>query len=1476
MECSIDAQDLFGPQVRLCRGGFDFTLLFEETILSIGPLALVLLFVPGRVLHLARSRRKVDRGLLHILKLFSFVVFGALQLALLVLLVLPETPTTRASIASVALAFCSTLAFGYLSHLEHERSVRPSSILNIYFLFTLVFDAARTRTLWSIPNSRMVAIFFTVTVGWKVLILLLEAKEKRSLLRPLYQHYPPEAISGVLNGNFFWWLNPLLTTGFGKVLFLDDLFPVDKDLTSAAARKGLQLRWETVNQRLPHALLWTIVAHYKWPLLLTIPPRLCLTAFTFAQPFLVTRILEFITQPDNPNSNNIGYGLIGAMALVYIGIAISTASNQHKTYRVITMVRGGLVSIIYRRTLDLSTTALDDSASVTLMSADVERIGTGMRYMHEAWASVVDIGLALWLLQRQLGLASAAPGVIFLVCTLTGLKVAAGAGPRQKLWLEAIQERVGVTAKMLGSMKGVKMSGLTTQLSANIKELRAEEIRSSRKYKNLLTVIVSLAYTTTATAPVVAFTVFILMARANSTPTLDTTRAFTSLTLFALLRQPMALLIEAAAGLMSAVGSLERIREYLSSESRMDSRKCTMTAAEQRKLDNWLRVQPAQCQGVELIDWPLAARSTQINSDKENCIVVENASVGWNEEKPFILKGLDFTIRHSALTIIIGPVGCGKSTLLGALLGETPSNRGSIQVAFTEAAYCSQTPWLTNDTMEQNILGTSDIDKRWYDTVIRACALEHDMRQFPKGDQSMVGSKGSVLSGGQQARLALARAVYARKKVVILDDVLSGLDPTTEENLFSDLFGPQGLFKQQGTTVILATNAVHRVSYADHIIALGNQGKIVEQGTFANLNSTSGYVHSLSLRNQSSKEKTKAEIIPATEAVIDLPATVSPIDPTRRTGDLTTYKYYIDKIGWLSSLLFLVLCALFVFGLTFPQIWVKWWAESNERHPNSRIGFYVGIYGGLGALAIVSLMLACWHLMAHIVSRSSAKFHKALLETVMSAPMSFFTTTDVGTTANRFSQDLQLIDMELPLSIFNTTVEFLSCLAQILLISISSKYIAPALPFCLLIFYLIQNFYLRTSRQLRFMEIEAKSPLFTRFLEALGGLPTIRAFGWEKDFERRNSIALDVSQKPYYLLYCVQRWLNLVLDLTIAVIAVVLVVITVRTKGEISPGLIGVALVNIVSFNTSVKALVTNWTILETSIGAVSRVRSFASETETENLPSETQMPPGSWPQNGNIEFRGVRASYGTKSKPVLRDVSLPIEAGQKIGICGRTGSGKSSLVSTLFRLLDLDAGSIVIDGIDISTIPRQEVRSRLIALPQEPYLLTGTVRENVDPFHCAHDEEIIHVLRVVYLWEIVQKKGGIDAEVDNEFLSHGQRQLICLARAMLRNSPILVLDEATSSVDVKTDELMQSIIRTHFRYHTIIAIAHRLDTVLQYDKIAVVEESRILEFDSPSNLLSRPSAFRALYRSLKNEDPEKEEEEEDIAERGHPGKGFF
>lgn len=386
-------------------------------------------------------------------------------------------------------------------------------------------------------------------------------------------------------------------------------------------------------------------------------------------------------------------------------------------------------------------------------------------------------------------------------------------------------------------------------------------------------------------------------------------------------------------------------------------------------------------------------------------------------------------------------------------------------------------------------------------------------------------------------------------------------------------------------------------------------------------------------------------------------------------------------------------------------------------------------------------------------------------------------------------------------------------LAQAALISTGSAYMAITIPFVLAAIYLIQAVYLRTSRQIRFMDLEAKAPIYSHFLEVGEGVATIRAFGWQADAKERNADLLDASQSPYYLMYCIQRWLQLVLDLLVAVMAVVVMALAVSLRSSTSAGLLGIALNNILGFNQSLGRLVREWTNLETSLAAIARVKNFSETTGSERDCGLVDTTPSSWP-TGSIILKNVSASYnGDDMPPVLDNVSFEIHAGQKIGICGRTGSGKSSLLLTMLRLIELSSGSITIDGVNITDIPLQKLRSSITTVAQDPLLLPASIRRNLDLNGTTTDASMIAALRKVCLWDLVSERGGLDAILSKDSLSQGQLQLLALARALLQTSKIVLLDEATSNLDHETDQIIQAVIRDDFATCTVIAIAHRVSS---------------------------------------------------------------
>ncbi|KAF4342275.1 multidrug resistance [Fusarium beomiforme] len=1453
--------DSFGPYARDCRGGFDFTLLFEETILILPITAVLLIAAPCRIAFLLRKNKvKVNTSYLLYCKIILCLVLVASQIAFLIVWTRSSAVATKASLPTAALSFVASIVLLGLSYIEHVYSHRPSTLLNIYLLFSVLFDATRTRTLWLQGYNRPAAITALVATVIKVAMLVLEAIEKRNLLRPQYRTLPPEVTSSVFSHWFFSWQLSLFRAGYSKQLEIESLFGLEKHFQSQYLLKLLQTAWTKASKKDSHSLMFTVLRTLKWPALSIVFPRLCFIGFTFCQPFLISATLTWAENDSNSDDMSQGYGLIGAWFLVFMGLAVTSGQYQHLTYRAITMARGQLVSLLYDKATDISITSANPTAALTLMSADIERIDTGWRTAHDVWANLIEIVVAVYLLGRQLGIACLIPVGAAIFSIIGSVIAVSFVMARQAAWLEAIERRIAVTSQMLGSIKGVKMCGLTDVLNTRIQAMRTDELRISGKFRRLLIWNMVIAYLAPIFAPILTFATYSLVARSRGgDDTLDINRMFTSLSLFALLQDPITSFVTSLSSLMGSVGSFARIQAFLNTDVRVDNRIiCQDHQGDGSSTPKSLGSEQEKDSVPYEKESIIGNKNRPACSIDGNSIVVKDGSFGYDNTKKPILSNINIEAPLGKFTLIVGPVGSGKSTLLKAFLGEVTVMAGSVQISNSEMAYCDQTPWHMNGTVRDSIMGFSRVDERWYQRVLDACALKEDLAQLPKGDLSIIGSKGIALSGGQSQRVSLARAVYSQKSIVILDDIFSGLDTHTENAVFHNLLGTHGILRQFNTTVIMASSRANRLSYADHIISLNGTGMGCQQGSFDNLTHSDNYVSRLAVSSADWKyeHKVTTAALPPHEPFADGLVSSEAFPPSntedgRRTGDMAIYLYYVRAIGWIPSLIFVFAICGFIFCQSFPTIWLNWWAAANARDPFARLGYYLGIYAMLGGLAIILLVVSTWQMIVTMVPLSGNNFHQSLLKTVLNAPMSFFAATDTGVTINRFSQDLQLIDMDLPLSALNTFATFVLCIAEMVLIAVGSYYTAIAFPFLLASLWLVQHAYLRTSRQLRFMDLEAKSPLYALFTESIAGLATLRAFGWRDALGEKLHERLDKSQRPFYLLYAVQRWLTLVLDLFVTAIAVLVVILVTQLRGVLPAGLIGVALVNIIQFSQHLKLLMTFWTTLETHIGAISRIKSFTTQTASEHEPQEKEEPPSVWPSKGDIVFENVSAGY-RESEHVLKDISLSIMAGQKVGICGRTGSGKSSMVSCLFRMVDLHGGRIIIDGLDISVLPREEIRTRIVGVPQDAFLIDGhTVRLNADPSEGITDAVIEDAMRAVELWSIIAEKGGLDVPIEDLHLSQGQKQLFCIARAILRPSPIVVLDEATSSIDTHVDELVQRVLRERFKNRTVIAIVHKLQSALdEFDMVAVLDAGELKEFGPPRELLdkgSRNSAFAAL-----------------------------
>ncbi|KUJ13347.1 putative multidrug resistance protein [Mollisia scopiformis] len=1401
---------------------------FNQVHFTAAASAVFLLLALVRAYYLHGSSIKVKRNSLGALKLVTTTILLGLKIAILILISIHHaTPTW---LISASLAVAEILAICYLSHQEHKRSIRPSALLIIYLLVSIFCEAAHIRVFTSKDIITTATALYAAALGMKILLLILESTSKASFLRPPFNQLSPESTAGIFNQLLFWWVNPVLMQGYQNILVIEDLPNLNDALGTAHVRDAMQQSWDTRPQ--PDnkwTLLLTILRCLRWPLSAVIIPHLCLIGFKFSSPSLISSAIRYVNEPATEISDqNTGQVLIIAAILIYTGIALCTASYKYLLNRVSTMLRGGMVSLIYNHSLLLQDGKTVDSAPVTLMSTDVDTVADAITNVHEIWGQVVEVVIGFSLLTVKLGWASLVPFVIVLISYKITGPVATEIRARQKVYMAATQKRVAMTSSMLGTIKVLKMMGLSDTVQDSLQSQRLLEIQLQKRFRWVFVALNLIGNGVPIITPAATFIVYAIVATIRGSDPLDTNLAFTSMAIISLASLPAARLITIVPGLAAALACLDRIQTFLLDPSRDDER---------------FVVEKSQGPNKAIYRDDSSSPSQEPLIDIEPSLSIDQFTVKPSPEAQAALVDINIEVESSTVTMIAGPVGSGKTTLLKAILGELPFT-GNITISTGHIAYCAQTPWMQNGSIRQNITGFSnalEIDEHWFRTVAHACALDEDMSLLPDGADTLIGSRGVTLSGGQKHRVALARAVYQRFEIVLLDDVLSALDSNTEAQVVSRLLTPTGLFRKLGTTIVLATHSTHHFHLADQIVVLGSGGRVAERGTYDALRSEEGYIGSLLLESAKTSEQSSP---PQTDAITKTLQSSTPpvfVDQTRKTGDMAVYAYWFKNTNPWNIVSFLLSAACYSGFKSFSQFWLKWWAEDGTH-----MGRYASVYATLSIVTLLFESITIAWVLLRIGPQVSEKLHHTLLGVVMRAPISFFATVDTGVTLSRFSQDMNLIDRILPGSAMNIGIRVFRLIAQGFLLFSAQAYMTTTIPVCIIAVYILQRVYLSTSRQVRLLGLESRAPLYSQFMETLEGLATIRAFGWEHRLVATNTERLDVSQRPYYLMFCIQRWLNLVLDLLVAGLAVLVITLAVKLRSTTTGGQVGIALNAVMNFNQLLLRLVENWTQVETSLGAISRLKNFEIEVVSEDKPEENVIPPESWPESGAIEFRNVCASYGS-SILALRDVSMKILPGQKVGICGRTGSGKSSLLSTLLRFLDLDSGTIIIDGYDTRFVPRNLIRTRLTAIPQDPFIMNSSIRANIDHSLLIPDTQLIATLEKVDLWSVIEARGGLDAVATAQPLSQGQQQLFCLARAMLSKTSILILDEATSSVDMETEKKIRKVVEEEFQGRTVITVAHRIEAILDGDIVAVLDAGQLVEFGSPEALLQNKGPFWAL-----------------------------
>ncbi|RIA93900.1 ATP-binding cassette transporter 1 [Glomus cerebriforme] len=1361
--------------------------------------------------------------------------------------------------------------------ISYTHSHVSSSILLLYWLFYLITHIIKLRTLILMGYATSKPQFF-FTLFSMILVLVVFVLELLPKPRSDYELIDgddesfncPEETANIFSRVTFYWMTPLMKLGHRKFLTIDDLWNLDTEDQSKKVSEKFEAAWNKELKKKNPSLLKAIAFTFGSQFAFAAVFKASQDCLNFVQPQLLGELMRFVNSQREEATKQPAYRGYCIAILMFLTAVIQTIFlHQYFQLCFVTgmRIRAGLVTAIYQKSFKLSNGSRQKSTVgeiVNHMSVDAQKIMDLCTYLHIAWSGPLQIILALYFLYQTMGISIfAGVGVMIMMIPVNAI-LANKMKILQKIQMKNKDERIKLMNEILNGIKVIKLYAWEQAFLNKIFYVRNDlELKTLKRLGYLYSVQ---SFTWTSTPFLVSFATFLVFVMFSGAP-LNVQLVFVAIPLFNLLQFPLTVFPSViTAGIEAIVAS--------------------------RRIENFLRSEELDPQAVIRQDYHVT------ESERVELVSIKNGDFKWNKLNGVILEDINLNVRKRELVAIVGKVGAGKSSLLSALLGEMEKIRGEVIVK-GHIAYVPQSPWIMNATLRDNITFGYEYDPDLYNEIIEACALKPDIAILPGGDLTEIGEKGINLSGGQKARVALARAVYAGADVYLFDDPLSAVDAHVGKHIFDKVIGSNGILRTKAR--IFVTHGIHYLSTTDSVVMM-RDGRIVEQGHFDSLMKLKSELFNLITEfgqqesNNTTDESEEIVSSPTTLAyeigethVSQSEETVSQLRERRvsvtslhrrpslitvrnqrkqeeeigKDGIITkeemakgsvspkVYTAYAKSCG-ISMVIFCVIMLIISQGIQVAtNIFLKYWSsqESNEN-----ILLYFAIYGLLGLIFSIMTIFQTILLWVFCAIRAARKLHQQMLHGIIRSPMSFFDTTPLGRILNRFSKDIYTIDELLPRIFVGYFRTFFVVISTIFVITYSTPlFIIVIIPMIFMYIY-IQTYYLSTSRELKRLDSVTRSPIYAHFQETLGGLTTIRAYQQVNRFITENEIRLDVNQKAYFPSFSCNRWLAVRLEFLGSIIifgAAIFSVITVLTTGNIDAGLVGLSVSYALSVTQALNWAVRQFCEIETNIVSVERVKEYI------DLPSEAPViipdnrPDPTWPQNGLIKYQNYSTRYRQGLELVLKGVSFIINPREKVGIVGRTGAGKSSLTLSLFRLIEAVDGSIIMDGVDISKIGLYDLRSRLTIIPQDPILFEGTVAFNLDPFGTHEDVEIWQSLQSAHLKDHVSKmEGKLQAKVleGGDNFSQGQRQLLCLARALLRRSNVIVLDEATACVDVETDFQIQNTIRTEFNWATLLCIAHRLRTIIDYDRVLVLDEGNVSEFDTPYNLLQNPNG---LFRKL-------------------------
>ncbi|XP_064477247.1 multidrug resistance-associated protein 1-like [Ornithodoros turicata] len=1423
----------------------ELTPCFENTVLLWIPVVVLWAIAPFHILK--RRWEDTDHLRLTLLAVLKYVFTVCLLLTSVVgFVVAVSYGAPGETVTAHALKTISFLTVYAIQRVDRKHGVTSSPLLFTFWLVLAICELpAYYRMLVNAfgrsehqPPSPVE--FATHTLAYPIVffqLLLFSIGESTGKNRS--QKACPVEHASPMSFIIFEWMTPLIWKGYKKVLTISDLYIIPKTIKSSANFK----LWKTAttgSEKVPpplHREEQEKHTPFIARKLMRVFWKQILVGCIVELSFILCRItpallLDRIIQHLHNTEEQAWKGYLYALS-IFLMNSLSTMFVRHGDVIFIGLglrVKAVLLAAVYRKALRISGAAMGKytvGELINLLSVDADKVNQLSSYIGIAVGAPVNIAYSTYLLWHFLG-PSCLAGifVIVIMMPITGT-IAQRCRKLQERQMQLKDSRLKQMGEILTNMKILKLYAWELPFIKKARNIRFSEMEILKRFAYWTA---TMRFCWTSTPFLVSLFAFIAFIYSGRLTVLDANIAFVSLTLFNGMRFALTIIPDLVSNVVQTAVSIKRIEEFLLSEE---------------------------------LDPNVVGNQV----DEGEAVSFRDATLSWSNSEYRTLSSIDLSVKRGQLVAIVGQVGSGKSSLLSAILGDLLIEEGAINVKGS-IAYVPQTAWILNCTIRQNILFTKHYSHSLYNRVLDACCLRPDLQTIPGGEMTEIGEKGVNLSGGQKQRISLARAVYQDKDIYLLDDPLSAVDSHVGGSIFDDVIGPKGLLRRK--TRILVTNSLSVLSEVDVVVYLQG-GRIVESGTYKALIKSGKHFaefvkeHVNFTEGETSEEESSSVLRHRTISEYRLDSSKSESqhidephsgfqllqEETVQTGSVKigVYMTYLKNVG-----LQLIVATLVGFAASRAfdigaNLWLSEWNKDarvpeDNRYPGFRLGIYAvlgfcqGIFSFIGTAAL-----------ANGTVRAARRLHDRMLGAVVRAPMSFFDTTPLGRILNRFGKDVDQLDIQLPV-MANLFLELLFQLIGALML-MSAKmplFLLGAIPL-LYFYFFIQKIYLQTLRQVKRMESVTRSPVYNHFSETLSGLSSIRGYVVEKEFTDRFETKVDITQNCSYLLVVARMWMTARLDTIGNIVVLLVTLMVISQRGVIDDGLGGLLVSYVMASCYAFNFLVHYAAEMETAVVASERLEEYS--TVTSEAPWKIQPGPESkWPREGEVTFEGYSTRYRRGLDLVLCGVDLAIHPGERIGVVGRTGAGKSSLTLSLFRIIESAGGKISIDGVDISSVGLHDLRSRLGIIPQDPVLFSGTLRFNLDPNGDYDDSNLWAALERAHVKE--HFPGGLETQINEggQNISLGQRQLVCLARAVLKKSKILVLDEATAAVDLETDSLIQDTICRDFVGSTIITIAHRLHTVMDSDRIIVMANGMVTEEGSPSDLLLNPaSQFASMAR---------------------------